>query len=103
MQTIALHTRLRPGLEAEYDRIHAQIPPDLAQRLHQVGVHKWRIWRDGQDVFHVVECEDYQHMRAELQHDAVNVAWQERLAHLFEVPDDYSGGDSGIGHVWSLT
>lgn len=102
MQTVALHTRLKPGAEAAYESIHEVIPPELDARLREVGVHEWRIWRDGQDLFHLVVCEDYQRMRSELGHDPVNIAWQESLAELFEVADDYSGGDRGIRHVWSL-
>ena len=52
MQTIALHTRLKAGREAEYERVHAVIPPDLDAALREAGVHEWRIWRDGQDLFH---------------------------------------------------
>lgn len=102
LQTIALHTRLKAGKEAEYEAIHEVIPADLDRRLREAGVREWKIWRDGQELFHVVVVQDYGRMRAELSADPVNVAWQQRLAHLFEVPDDYSGGDGGIGHVWSL-
>lgn len=28
-QRVALHTRLKPGKEAEYESVHAVIPPDL--------------------------------------------------------------------------
>ena len=67
MQRIALHTRLAPGKEEEYEKVHAVIPADLDQALREAGVHTWRIWRDGRDLFHVVEVDDYQHMRAYLR------------------------------------
>ena len=67
MQRIALHTRLAPGREQEYEQVHAVIPEDLDKALREAGVHTWRIWRDGRDLFHVVEVEDYQHMRAFLR------------------------------------
>lgn len=28
--------------------------------LREHGVHDWRIWRSGRDVFHLVDVEDYQ-------------------------------------------
>jgi L-rhamnose mutarotase len=102
MQRIALHTRLAPGMEEEYERVHAVIPTDLDGALREAGVHAWRIWRDGRDLFHVVEVEDYQRMRHFLRDHPANVPWQERMAALLEVEDDYSGGDSGIGLVWEL-
>lgn len=102
METIALHTRLKPGKEKEYDEVHAVIPEELAARLRAVGVSDWRIWRNGRELFHLVEVEDYRAMRQALADDPVNQAWQERMAELLEVEDDYSGDDSGIGGVWSL-
>jgi len=65
-------------------------------------VHTWRIWRDGRELFHVVECEDYQAMRAALRDHPANVAWQARMDELLEVADDYSGGDTGLPQVWEL-
>jgi L-rhamnose mutarotase len=102
VETIALHTVLKPGKEAAYDRVHETIPPELDAALRAAGVYQWRIWRDGRDLFHVVDCDDYQAMRAALRDHPANIPWQEQMAELLDVPDDYSGGDSGLGLVWSL-
>jgi L-rhamnose mutarotase len=102
MQRIALHTRLAPGKEEEYERVHAVIPAELDTALREAGVHSWRIWRDGPDLFHVVEVEDYQRMRRLLRDHPTNVAWQARMAQLLEVQDDYSGEDTGLRRVWEL-
>lgn len=102
METVALHTMLKPGMEEEYDRIHASIPAELDEALRAAGVHQWRIWRDGRDLFHVVECDDYRAMRDALGDHPANIPWQGRMAELLEVEDDYSGRDSGLGLVWSL-
>ena len=102
MQRIALHTKLAPGKEDEYEKVHAVIPADLDGALREAGVHSWRIWRDGRDLFHVVEVEDYQQMRHFLRDHPANIPWQARMSELLEVEDDYSGGDLGIGLVWEL-
>ena len=102
MQRIALHTRLAPGKEDEYGKVHAVIPPDLDAALREAGVHSWRIWRDGRDLFHVVEVEDYQQMRHFLRDHPANLPWQARMSELLEVEDDYSGGDTGLHLVWEL-
>lgn len=101
-ETIALHTRLRPGAAADYAHAHANIPPELVAALRSAGVSNWRIWRSGEDLFHLVEVEDYQAMRHALADDPVNVAWQERMAALLAVEDDYSGNDRGVPMVWEL-
>jgi L-rhamnose mutarotase len=102
VQRIALHTRLKAGREAEYDRVHAVIPTELDAALRAAGVRRWEIWRDGRELFHLVEVEDYQAMRGQLSAHPANVAWQARMAELLEIEDDYSGKDLGIGKVWEL-
>jgi L-rhamnose mutarotase len=103
VEEIALHTRLKAGKEAEYDRVHATIPPELAAAIREAGVRQWRIWRNGRNLFHLVEVEDYQAMRRTLRDHPANVPWQARMADLLEVEDDYSGDDRGIGLVWTLS
>jgi L-rhamnose mutarotase len=101
-ETIALHTRLKPGAEEAYAQAHAAIPAELVDALKAAGVHNWRIWRSGQELFHLVEVDDYAAMRHGLAGHPVNVAWQARMAELLEIEDDYSGSDSGIPLVWEL-
>lgn len=102
MDRIALHTRLRPGKESQYEAVHAVIPPDLDAALREAGVRTWRIWRDGRDLFHFVEVDDYRAMRLALRDHPVNVGWQRRMSELLDVSDDYSGDDDGLGLVWEL-
>ena len=103
MERIALHTRLKPGRESEYEQVHATIPAGLDAALRAAGVHAWRIWRDGRDLFHVVDVDDYKTMRDMLRDHPANVPWQARMAELLEMQDDYSGTDCGIKLVWELT
>lgn len=102
MQTIALHTRLKAGSELDYERVHEVIPPDLDAALRAAGVHDWRIWRDGQDLFHLVTVADYKAMRHQLAAHPANVAWQATVGPLHDVADDYSGDDEGIKLIWAL-
>jgi L-rhamnose mutarotase len=103
METVALHTRLKAGREEEYERVHRTIPADLHAALREAGVHEWRIWRDGPDLFHLVTVEDYRAMRRQLRDHPANVAWQARVGPLHDVADSYEGDDDGIGFVWALS
>ncbi|WP_422116152.1 L-rhamnose mutarotase [Brachybacterium sp. UNK5269] len=102
MEQIALHTRIAVGREADYDREHARIPDELDAALRAAGVHTWRIWRDGRDLFHLIEVEDYRAMRRRLAEDPANLRWQAHINRFLEVVDDYGGEDTGIQSVWSL-
>lgn len=102
MQRILSRTRLRAGNEVAYDAVHAAVPLELATRLREAGVHDWTIWRDGLDLVHLIEVEDYRAMRRSLADDPVNARWQAVVNPLLEAADDYSGSDDGVPRVWSL-
>ena len=101
---VALHTRIRAGRIEEYERAHAGVPPALAEAIRAAGVTGWTIWRSGTDLFHLIDCEDYPAVLAELASQPVNIAWQARMAELLETPHDYSagGGDAVLPAVWQL-
>jgi L-rhamnose mutarotase len=99
---VALHTELRPEAVDDYERLHRSIPDDLVEAMTAAGVHDWRIWRDGVHLFHVVDVDDYQAMRHALREHPANVAWQAVMVPLQAVPDDYSGGDTGLRLLWSF-
>ncbi|OII37305.1 hypothetical protein BIU98_16025 [Curtobacterium sp. MMLR14_010] len=101
-QRVLSRTRLRAGQEAAYEQLHVAIPPALVERLRAAGVTNWSIWRDGQDLVHLIEVDDHRAMRRSLAEDPVNVAWQELVNPLLEADDDYSGDDDGIPLVWAL-
>jgi len=102
MQRIVSRTRLRAGQESAYEEAHAAIPSALVDRLRAAGVSNWSIWRDGRDLVHLIEVEDYRAMRRSLADDPVNAAWQDVINPLLEADDDYSGSDDGIPLVWTL-
>ncbi|WP_432066201.1 L-rhamnose mutarotase [Streptomyces sp. C10-9-1] len=101
---IALHTRLRADRIAEYEAAHRRVPEELGDAIRSAGVTSWTIWRSGTDLFHVLECEDYGRMLAELEKLPVNVTWQDRMAELLETVHDYSAEASraGLPVVWEL-
>ncbi len=98
MQTLAIHTRLKADRIAEYERVHAVIPVELDQALRRAGVSSWKIWRSGRDLFHWVQVEDIDAMRASLAGASADQRWQKLIAPLLEpVP----GGDE-LPLVWEL-
>ncbi|MFD3943397.1 L-rhamnose mutarotase [Streptomyces sp. NPDC058579] len=101
---IALHTRVRADHIAAYEDAHRAVPEELTRAIRAAGATSWTIWRSGTDLFHVLECEDYAELLAELEHLPVNVAWQARMADLLDVAHDYSteGTDAGLPVVWEL-
>jgi len=95
---------VKAGREDEYDEAHRRVPHDLVQAIRGAGATDWTIWRSGQDLFHVIECDDYQALLSRLEKLPENVEWQARMAELQEVTHDYSraGETATLPVVWEL-
>jgi L-rhamnose mutarotase len=91
---VGLHTRLKPGMEDAYDAAHAAVWPGLLVAQREVGIKRWLIFRDGLDIFHSIECEDYDYAIAELAKLPLNQRWQAEMAQYTEIAHDYSGASS---------
>ncbi len=98
---IALHSVLREGMEAEYDREHRAVWPDLADSLRRAGIDDWRIWRSGRNLFHLVETSDFDGAMSSLAGDPVNERWQR---HINTIVDHFEIGPHGqaLPFIWSL-
>ncbi|MER6489682.1 L-rhamnose mutarotase [Streptomyces griseorubiginosus] len=101
---VALHTTVRADRVDAYEAAHREVPVELTDAIGAAGASSWTIWRSGTDLFHVLECEDYGRLLAELEKLPVNVAWQARMAELLDVVHDYSdeGAAAGLPVVWEL-
>ncbi|KUJ54261.1 L-rhamnose mutarotase [Streptomyces sp. NPDC093228] len=101
---VALHTRVRADRIEAYEAAHRDVPEELTRAIRAAGATSWTIWRSGTDLFHLLECENYPRLLAELEALPVNVAWQARMAELLDVVHDYSreGTDAGLPVVWEL-
>lgn len=88
---VGLHTRLRPGMEERYEAAHVAVWPEVLQAIRDAGIHDWAIFRDGLDLFHCIDCDDYDRSIAQLAGLPVNQRWQAEMAPMMEVAHDYSG------------
>ena len=62
---VGLHTRLKPGSEERYEEYHRNVWPEVLAANRRVGVTKYVIFRDGLDLFHYIECADFDRAIAE--------------------------------------
>jgi L-rhamnose mutarotase len=99
---VALHTRIKPGAVEAYEAAHREVPAELQAAIRAAGARRWTIWRSGLELFHVIECDDYARLLAELEQLPVNIAWQARMGELLDVAHDYGAADAGLPVVWEL-
>ncbi len=102
---IALHSVLHAGAQRDYDDRHAAIPDDLLITFARIGIHDWSIWRSGDDLFHLVDCDDWLAANEALADDPANAAWQADIGRFVDHFVQVSGpGPAGqvLPHVYSL-
>jgi len=78
-------------MEERYEAHHRAVWPEVLEAIRREGGTRWLIFRDGLDLFHYIECEDYDRMIGELAKDPVNQRWQAEMAPMMAVAHDYSG------------
>jgi L-rhamnose mutarotase len=88
---VGLRTRLKPGMEEAYEKAHAEVWPELVAAQREVGISRWLIFRDGLELFHIVECENFERAVAGLAQHPVDQRWQEEMAQYVVVADDHTG------------
>lgn len=88
---VGLHTRLKTGAEERYEEYHRAVWPEVLEGMRRVGITRYVIFRDGLDVFHYVECDDYERAMAELASSPVNQRWEAEMAPMTTVAHDLSG------------
>jgi len=88
---VGIHTRLKPGVEERYEEYHRAVWPDVLAAIRAAGINEYVIFRDGLDLFHYIECDDYDRAIAELARNPVNLRWQAEMAPMMAVAHDYSG------------
>ena len=100
-QTVGRRTRLLPGKEDEYTRVHRRLPEPVAAALRSAGVVQWRIWRDGLDLFHMIETThgiEEMGRRMSLL-GAVDPDWDDLIATMV---DPAEGTQADLPLVWGM-
>ncbi len=104
MTTYALHSVLRPGREADYDRVHAEVPAELLAALQEAGITEWRIWRSGSHLFHLVDSDDLAAALRRLDEDPRNHRWQAFISDYVDHFEEPGRSDlrTSLPQVWTL-
>lgn len=100
---VGLHTRLKPGSEERYEEYHRAVWPDVVDAIKRNGIHRYLIFRDGLDLFHFIECDDYERAIADIAKDSTSMRWEAEIATMMAVTHDFSGESSDrMRKVWEL-
>jgi L-rhamnose mutarotase len=102
---VALHSFLHDGRELDYEAAHQQVPAELLASLQRVGIREWIIWRSGNSLFHLVECDDFDAAIRQLADDPVDQRWQRVMSSYVEGFAQNPAGAAGMAlrQVWTLS
>ena len=84
MPRVAFRLRIRPEAIEGYERDHLHVWPELLDKLKEVGISDYSIFRRGQDLFLVMRVQDFEGAWQALDRDPVNQRWQREMAKYFE-------------------
>ncbi len=100
---VGLHTRLKPGSEERYELYHRAVWPEVVEAIRRNGIREYFIFRDGLDLFHFIECDDYEKAITEIAKDPTSMRWEAEIATMMEVTHDFSGeGSDRMREIWQL-
>jgi len=103
MQKIAFVMQLKPGHEAEYEKRHDEIWPELVQTLKQAGVSDYSIFLEKSSckLFAVLKrCED--HSMDSLPLDPIVQKWWAFMADIMESDADNKPVDESLDLVFHM-
>jgi L-rhamnose mutarotase len=84
MPRAAFRLRIKPGKEQEYDITHRNVWPALLAKLKEAGISNYSIFRREQDLFLVMQVDDFDAAWRALDEDPTNLKWQQEMSVLFE-------------------
>ncbi|MFB7843903.1 L-rhamnose mutarotase [Microbacterium sp. NPDC056052] len=105
MTRFALHSTIRADAIDDYVAQHRRIPDDLQGVFDRVGVIDWVIWRSGDRLFHLVDCDDIDDVMRRIGESPENEAWQRdigRFVSRFHGPDGQDDA-APLAEVWALS
>ena len=103
MKRVAFKMKLKPGCEAEYQRRHDALWPELALILQDAGISDYSIFLDAETLtlFAVQKQTDDNTASALSQHPVVR-KWWEHMADLMETHPDHAPVCHDLKEVFHL-
>jgi L-rhamnose mutarotase len=71
--------RLIPERREDYIEAHNNFSSELRERYRATGIHQIRLFLFGEQLFMIVEADNYESARATLDQDSLDQLWQERV------------------------
>ena len=103
MQRICFLMEIQPGREAEYERRHTEVWPELEETLRTAGVRNYSLFRCGTQVIAYAECHpDADTAFGAVGETEVNRRWADWFGDVLAQHTDVDGRLIEAAEVWHL-
>ena len=103
MERLCFLMHLVPGMEAEYEKRHDEIWPDMEAAVVAAGFTNYSLFRRGTQVIGYAECvPDIATVLTQMGAQEINGRWGESLSHVIASMTDETGGLIRYTEVWHL-
>lgn len=94
---------LVPGMEAEYEKRHDEIWPEMQAAVYDAGFRNYSLFRRGTQVIGYAECvPDIVTVLTRMGAAEVNTRWGESFSHIIASMTDETGDLIRYTEVWHL-
>ncbi|MGC0249354.1 L-rhamnose mutarotase [Pseudactinotalea sp. Z1748] len=101
---VALHSELAVDSIEDYREDHERIPEELRAVFDVAGIAEWTIWRSGNRLFHLIECDDFDEAMRVVNAAPANARWQRHIGRFVTGFLDADGRDglAPLEEIWDL-
>jgi L-rhamnose mutarotase len=103
MERLCFTFELMPGQEAEYERRHAELWPEVREAIKEAGFSNYSLFRRGTEVVAYAECDPtIAAAFAKLDTSEVNARWSAYIRSIMTRAVDADGRLFTYDEVWHL-
>lgn len=103
MERLCFLMHLVPGMEAEYEKRHDEIWPDMQAAVYDAGFRNYSLFRRGTQVIGYAECvPDIATVLTKMGAAEVNTRWGESFSNIIASMTDETGDLIRYTEVWHL-
>lgn len=101
MERICYTFELAEGMEAEYERRHAEVWPEQIVAIREAGFSNYSLFRRGREVIAYAECEPTVAAAiAKLEASEVNARWSAFIRSIMSRSVDENGRFFAVDEIW---
>ncbi len=102
MERVVWTGTILAGREAEYERRHREIWPEMVENLKAQGISNYSIFRCGQNVIGYYECEDLAQMHRIKAANPAAARWAESMEGIIEICKAGGAADGRYRQIFYL-